>query len=59
MLWPRFKTIFDLNLNSIRMANVKRLGSIDMSPHFVTKRYGDFTGAVTSIYRNLSVCALQ
>ncbi len=28
LLWPRFKAIFDLNLNSVRAANISKLGYV-------------------------------
>jgi len=40
LLWPRFKQVFDANLKSIRSANAKKLGAVDVSPHYVS-RYSD------------------
>jgi len=37
LLWPRFKQVFDANVKSIKGAHEKRLGPIDLSPHFVSR----------------------
>jgi hypothetical protein len=37
-LWPRFKMLFDLHLNSLRNANIKTLWEDDVHPHYVTRR---------------------
>lgn len=37
LLWPRFKQVFDANLKSIKNANVKKLGPVDVGPHDVSR----------------------
>ena len=37
LLWPRFKQVFDSNLKSIKTANAKKLGVVDVSPHYVSR----------------------
>lgn len=37
LLWPRFKQVFDANLKSIKGANAKKLGPVDVSPHYVSR----------------------
>ncbi|CAI5702745.1 unnamed protein product [Peronospora effusa] len=49
LLWPRFKTVFDLNLMSIKNAKVKKLGPIDLHPHFVIRRYTEFASSILSL----------
>ncbi|TMW62995.1 hypothetical protein Poli38472_005613 [Pythium oligandrum] len=49
LLWPRFKAVFDLNLMSVRNAKAKKLGAIDLHPHYVIRRYADFTASVLSL----------
>ncbi len=49
LLWPRFKAVFDLNLMSIRNANVKKLGAIDLHAHYVIRRYAEFAASVLSL----------
>lgn len=49
LLWPRFKTVFDLNLQSVRAAKVKKLGALDLHPHYVIRRYAEFAASVLSL----------
>ena len=37
LLWPRFKQVFDANLRSVRTAHAKKLGPVDVSPHYVSR----------------------
>lgn len=46
LLWPRFKQVFDLNLKSVKGANPRKLGPIDLSPHYVSKRYAELVSSV-------------
>ncbi|XP_057973228.1 vacuolar protein sorting-associated protein 52 A isoform X4 [Malania oleifera] len=45
-LWPRFKIVFDMHLNSLRNANVKMLWEDDVHPHYVMRRYAEFTASL-------------
>ncbi|XP_063937552.1 vacuolar protein sorting-associated protein 52 A isoform X1 [Daucus carota subsp. sativus] len=45
-LWPRFKMVFDMHLNSLRNANVKSLWEDDVHPHYVMRRYAEFTASL-------------
>lgn len=45
-LWPRFKVVFDMHLNSLRTANVKTLWEDDVHPHYVMRRYAEFTASL-------------
>uniref|UniRef100_K3WUL5 Vacuolar protein sorting-associated protein 52 A n=1 Tax=Globisporangium ultimum (strain ATCC 200006 / CBS 805.95 / DAOM BR144) TaxID=431595 RepID=K3WUL5_GLOUD len=49
LLWPRFKAVFDLNLMSVKNAKVKKLGVIDLHPHYVIRRYAEFAASVLSL----------
>jgi len=46
LLWPRFKHVFDANLKSIRLANPKRLGAMDLTPHYISKRYAELVVSI-------------
>lgn len=46
VLWPRFKMVFDMHLNSLRNANVKTLWEDDIHPHYVMRRYAEFTASL-------------
>lgn len=45
-LWPRFKIVFDMHLSSLRNANVKTLWEDDVRPHYVMRRYAEFTASL-------------
>ncbi|XAR55594.1 hypothetical protein NMG60_11035706 [Bertholletia excelsa] len=45
-LWPRFKIVFDMHLSSMRNANVKTLWEDDIHPHYVMRRYAEFTASL-------------
>ncbi|KAJ0047516.1 hypothetical protein Pint_14968 [Pistacia integerrima] len=45
-LWPRFKMVFDLHLGSLRNANVRTLWEDDIHPHYVMRRYAEFTASL-------------
>lgn len=45
-LWPRFKMVFDMHLNSVRNADVKTLWENDVHPHYVMRRYAEFTASL-------------
>ncbi|CAI0393999.1 unnamed protein product [Linum tenue] len=45
-LWPRFKLVFDMHLSSLRNANIKTLWEDDIHPHYVMRRYAEFTASL-------------
>ncbi|XP_065060211.1 vacuolar protein sorting-associated protein 52 homolog isoform X1 [Rhopilema esculentum] len=49
LLWPRFQHIVDLNAHSIRDTDPQKLGSIDVRPHYITRRYAEFSAAINSL----------
>ncbi|XP_019856256.1 PREDICTED: vacuolar protein sorting-associated protein 52 homolog [Amphimedon queenslandica] len=49
LLWPRFRHILTLNVASVREADPSRLGHIDTRPHYITRRYAEFSAALVSI----------
>ena len=50
LLWPRFKVVFDLNLKSIRSVNHRKLGIVDMTPHYISRRYAEFVSSVLVLH---------
>ena len=44
-LWPRFKMVFDSHISSLRDANIKTLWEDDVHPHYVMRRYAEFTAS--------------
>ncbi|URE19083.1 vacuolar protein sorting-associated protein 52 [Musa troglodytarum] len=48
-LWPRFKMVFDMHLNSLRNANIRALWEDDVHPHYVMRRYAEFTASLVHL----------
>ena len=48
-LWPRFEMLFQMHINSIKNCDLFKLGHCDTRPHFITRRYAEFSAAVMSI----------
>ncbi|KAJ0966860.1 hypothetical protein J5N97_023777 [Dioscorea zingiberensis] len=48
-LWPRFKLVFDMHLNSLRNASVRTLWEDDVHPHYVMRRYAEFTASLVHL----------
>ena len=49
LFWPRFKGIFDANVKSLKNANPKKLGTIDLTPHYVSRRYAEFVSSILTL----------
>jgi hypothetical protein len=49
LLWPRLKTVMDAHLRSIKSATSAKLGVIELHPHYVTRRYAEFTCSLLTI----------
>jgi len=49
LLWPRLKTIMDKQLRSVRDGDVRKLGTIDLHAHYVSRRYAEFTCSILLI----------
>ncbi|XP_039256225.1 vacuolar protein sorting-associated protein 52 homolog [Styela clava] len=49
ILWPRFEHIVKLNTQSIKTCDVNSLASIDVRPHYITRRYAEFSAAIVGI----------
>ncbi|MBN3318317.1 VPS52 protein, partial [Atractosteus spatula] len=49
LLWPRFELILEMNIQSIRNTDPQRLGILDTRPHYITRRYAEFSSAIVSI----------
>lgn len=51
-LWPRFKMVFDMHLSSLRNANARALWEDDVHPHYVMRRYAEFTASLLQLNVN-------
>ncbi|KAM3846362.1 vacuolar protein sorting-associated protein 52 homolog isoform 3-T3 [Vipera latastei] len=49
LLWPRFQYILELNIHSIQSTDPQKLGFLDTRPHYITRRYAEFSSAIVSI----------
>ncbi|KAM8766761.1 vacuolar protein sorting-associated protein 52 homolog isoform 3-T5 [Acanthopagrus schlegelii] len=49
LLWPRFEMILEMNIHSIRNTDPQKLGLLDTRPHYITRRYAEFSSAIVSI----------
>ncbi|XP_004073776.1 vacuolar protein sorting-associated protein 52 homolog isoform X1 [Oryzias latipes] len=49
LLWPRFELILEMNIHSVRNTDPGRLGVLDTRPHYITRRYAEFSSAIVSI----------
>ncbi|XP_061616235.1 vacuolar protein sorting-associated protein 52 homolog isoform X2 [Phyllopteryx taeniolatus] len=49
MLWPRLELILEMNIHSIRNTDPQKLGVLDTRPHYITRRYAEFSSAIVSI----------
>ncbi|XP_066919822.1 vacuolar protein sorting-associated protein 52 homolog [Clytia hemisphaerica] len=48
-LWPRFMKMVELNAQSVKQTDPQKLGNIDIQPHYITRRYAEFSGAINSL----------
>ncbi|KAF0695048.1 Aste57867_14106 [Aphanomyces stellatus] len=49
LLWPRVHTILDLNVQSVKQAKPKKLGNVELHPHYVTRRYAEFVASLLGL----------
>ena len=49
MLWPRFDFVLGLNLKSLKQANPKEFGPVDLAPQYVCRRYAELICVLTSL----------
>jgi len=49
MLWPRFMKIVEMNSFSVKNTDPQKLGHIDIQPHYITRRYAEFSAAINSL----------
>ncbi|CAO1326317.1 unnamed protein product [Diamesa serratosioi] len=51
IIWPRFEHLFRLNIQSIRDCDPTKF-SKETGPHYITRRYAEFSAAVVGITEN-------
>jgi len=45
-IWPRFEHIVQLNVESIKQVNPSKLPSLDPRPHYIVRRYAEYSSAL-------------
>lgn len=54
-LWPRFQSILDLHIESVRKAagagssTISLFSTPEIHPHFITRRYGEFAASILQL----------
>jgi vacuolar protein sorting-associated protein 52 len=47
VLWPRIKSILELNISSMKNATNRNLGPVELAPLYVTRRYAELTSSIS------------
>ncbi|XP_050362322.1 vacuolar protein sorting-associated protein 52 homolog [Nymphalis io] len=48
-LWPRLEFVLKLNIQSVRDCEPAKLSNKEMGPHYITRRYAEFSAAMLSL----------
>ena len=48
-LWPRFEQLLLAHVNSVRVCDIHRLSGCDVRPHFITRRYAEFSAGLMAV----------
>jgi len=49
ILWPRLTQVIELNIQSVRDCNPSRMKPMDLRPHYITRRYAEYSAAIVGI----------
>lgn len=49
ILWPRFDITFQMQIQSVKTCDPEKLGTCDRTPHYITRRYAEFSAAIMAI----------
>jgi len=49
ILWPRLTQILELNIQSVRECDPSRMKPVDVRPHYITRRYAEYSAAIVGI----------
>lgn len=49
IIWPRFEFLFDCHIQSIRGCDVSKITLADTRPHYITRRYAEFSAAILAV----------
>ncbi|XP_049869732.1 vacuolar protein sorting-associated protein 52 homolog [Pectinophora gossypiella] len=48
-LWPRLEYVLKLNIQSVRECDPAKLSNKELGPHYITRRYAEFSAAMLSL----------
>ncbi|XP_050670065.1 vacuolar protein sorting-associated protein 52 homolog [Leptidea sinapis] len=48
-LWPRLEYVLKLNIQSVRDCDPAKLANKELGPHYITRRYAEFSAAMLSL----------
>jgi hypothetical protein len=48
-LWPRFEFVFQSQIQSIKQCDPMKLAPTDTRPHYITRRYAEFSAAIMAV----------
>ncbi|KAJ2953682.1 hypothetical protein O0L34_g1299 [Tuta absoluta] len=48
-LWPRLEYVLKLNIQSVRECDPAKLSNKELGPHYITRRYAEFSAAIVSL----------
>jgi len=49
LLWPRLQLVMQLNIQSVRDCDPVRMKPMDVRPHYIVRRYAEFSAAIVGI----------
>jgi len=49
ILWPRLTQVMELNIQSVRDCDPTRMKPMDLRPHYITRRYAEYSAAIVGI----------
>ncbi|XP_063358376.1 vacuolar protein sorting-associated protein 52 homolog [Cydia amplana] len=49
ILWPRLDFVLKLNIQSVRECDPAKLSNKELGPHYITRRYAEFSAAMLSL----------
>ena len=48
-IWPQFEKLFIMHIESIKLCDLSKMNSIDNRPHYITRKYAEFSAAIMII----------
>lgn len=49
IIWPRFELLFQSHIQSVRECDISKIILSDSRPHYITRRYAEFSAAILAI----------